>query len=69
MLEATDSAIRGLLALQPSDLADPDRVQTWWERLELVEETFGGLEMEAQVTVEGLQSAHEYEQQMREELS
>ncbi len=69
VLEATDAAIRGLLALQPSDLADPDRVQTWWERLELVEETFGGLEMEAQVTVEGLQSAHEYEQQMREELS
>jgi hypothetical protein len=65
VLEATDASIRGLLALQPSDLTDPDSVRTWWERLARVEETFGGLEMEAQVTVEGLQAAVEYEQQMR----
>jgi hypothetical protein len=67
VLEATDASIRGLLALQPSDLADPDTVRAWWERLARVEETFGGLEMEAQVTVQGLQAAVEYEQQMRPE--
>jgi hypothetical protein len=54
VLEAADASIRGLLTLQPSDLADPDTVRAWWERLELVEETFGGLEMEAQATVERL---------------
>jgi hypothetical protein len=68
VLETTDAAIRGLLALQPADLADPAGVQTWWERLELVEATFGGLAMEAQATLEGLRSVHEYEQQMREEM-
>jgi hypothetical protein len=67
MLEATDATIRGLLALQPWDLADPDTVRSWWERLEQVEQTFGGLEMEAQVTVEGLRAAVEYEQQARRE--
>jgi hypothetical protein len=67
VLETTDASIRGLLALQPSDLTDPDTVRAWWERLALVEETFGGLEMEAQVTVDGLQAAFEYEQQMRPE--
>ncbi|WP_091322597.1 hypothetical protein [Geodermatophilus ruber] len=67
VLEATDASIRGLLALQPSNLTDPSTVQAWWERLALVEETFGGLEMEAQVTVEGLQAAVEYEQQTRRE--
>jgi hypothetical protein len=63
VLEATDASIRGLLALQPSDLTDPRTVRAWWERLALVEETFGGLEMEAQATVEGLQAAVEYERQ------
>jgi hypothetical protein len=62
VLEATDAAIRGLLALEPSDLADPDTVQAWWERLALVEESFDGLAMQAQVTVEGLQAAYEHEQ-------
>src|SRR4051794_24718760 len=61
VLEAADAAIRELLALQPSDLADPDTVRGCWERLERVEETFGGLEMEAQATVEGLQAAVEHE--------
>jgi hypothetical protein len=65
VLEATDASIRGLLALQPADLTDPDTVRAWWDRLALVEETFGGLEMEAQVTVEGLQAAAEYEREMR----
>jgi hypothetical protein len=68
VLAATDAAIRGLLALKPSDLADPDTVQAWWERLALVEETFDGLAMQAQVTVEGLQVAYEYEQQMRQDM-
>jgi hypothetical protein len=54
VLEATDASIRGLLALQPSDLIDAESLRGWWERLELVEETFGGLEMEAQATVERL---------------
>ena len=54
MLEATDASIRGLLALQPSDLADAELLRGWWERLQRVEETFGGLEMEAQATVERL---------------
>jgi hypothetical protein len=67
VLEAADASIRGLLTLEPSDLADPDTVLAWWERLELVEETFGGLEMEAQMTVEGLQAAVDHEQQVRRE--
>ena len=67
VLEATDASIRGLLNLRPSDLADPDILRAWWERLELVEETFDGLKMAAQATVEGLQDAYEYEQQTREQ--
>jgi hypothetical protein len=53
LLEAADASIRGLLALHPADLADPETVRAWWQRLELVEETFGGLEMAAQATVDG----------------
>ncbi|MGY1823230.1 hypothetical protein [Geodermatophilus sp. SYSU D00079] len=67
VLEATDASIRGLLTLRPSDLTDPGAVRVWWERLALVEETFGGLEMEAQVTVERLRATAEYEQQLRGE--
>jgi hypothetical protein len=43
-------------------------VRACWARLELVEETFSGLEMAAQATVEGLQAAFEDEQQMRREV-
>jgi hypothetical protein len=68
VLEATDAAIRGLLALEPSDLANPDTVQAWWERLALVEENLDGLAMQAQVAVEGLQAAYEYEQQRRQDM-
>jgi hypothetical protein len=68
VLEATDASIRGLLALRPSDLADPDAVRACWERLELVEETFSGLEMAAQATVEGLQAAFEDEQRLRRKV-
>jgi hypothetical protein len=65
VLQTTDVSIRGLLALEPSDLADPAEVRAWWERLALVEETFDGLDMEAQATVEGLQAAAEHQQQAR----
>ena len=65
VLQATDVAIRGLLALDPSDLADPDEVRAWWERLALVEETFDGLDMAAQATVEGLRAVSENQQQER----
>jgi hypothetical protein len=67
VLEAADATIRGLVALQPSDLADADTVRAWWARLEQVEQTFGGLEMEAQATVEAIQDAAEYERQARRE--
>ena len=67
VLEAVDVSIRGLLALEPSDLADPDTVRAWWERLELVQETFDGLEMEAQVRVEGLQAVVEHQHQVGRE--
>ena len=65
VLQTTDVAIRGLLALEPSELADPDAVRAWWERLELVEETLDGLDMEAQATVEGRQAVAEHQQQAR----
>jgi hypothetical protein len=65
LLEAADATIRGVLALRPSDLADPDTVRGWWARLEQVERTFGGLEMEAQVTVEDLRDAAEQGEQAR----
>jgi hypothetical protein len=65
VLQTTDVAIRGLLALQPADLAGPDAVRVWWERLELVEETLDGLDMEAQATVEGRQAVAEHQQQAR----
>ena len=52
VLEATDAVIRGLLALDPQDLARADTVRAWWARLASVEETFGGLEMQAQAALE-----------------
>jgi hypothetical protein len=67
VLEVADVSIRGLLALEPSDLADPDTVRAWWERLELVQETFDGLEMEAQVRVEGLQAVVDHQHQVGRE--
>jgi len=67
VLEAADVSIRELLALEPSDLADPDTVRAWWERLELVQETFDGLEMEAQVRVEGLQAVVDHQHQVGRE--
>ena len=63
VLQTTDVSIRGLLALQPSDLADPDAVRACWEHLELVEETLDGLDMEAQATVERREAVAEHQQQ------
>jgi hypothetical protein len=65
VLQTTDVSIRGLLALEPSDLADPDAVRAWWERLELVEETLDGLDMEAQATVEARGAVAEHQQRTR----
>jgi hypothetical protein len=65
VLQATDVSIRGLLALEPPDLADPDAVRASWERLELVEETLDGLDMEAQATVEGRTAVAEHQRQVR----
>jgi hypothetical protein len=53
LIETADASIRGLLALRPADLAKPDAVRGWWERLRLVEETLDGLAMAAQAAVEG----------------
>jgi hypothetical protein len=60
-LEAADAALRGLLTLQPAELADPGAVRVWGDRLRLVEDTLGGLEMEAQATVEALQATAEHD--------
>jgi hypothetical protein len=65
VLQTTDVSVRGLLALQPSDLADPAAVRAWWRRLELVEVTLDGLDMEAQATVEGLAAVAEHQEQLR----
>jgi hypothetical protein len=65
VLQAADVSIRGLLALEPSDLADPDVVRAWWERLELVEETLDGLDMEAQATVEAREAVAEHQRVRR----
>jgi hypothetical protein len=40
-------------------MADTGVVRAWWARLELVEETLGGLEMEAQARVERLRDAQD----------
>jgi hypothetical protein len=58
VLEATDASIRGLLALDPRDLAGTDAVRTCWARLAAVEETFGGLEMQAQAALEVRREAY-----------
>ncbi len=60
VLQTTDVSIRGLLTLEPPDLADPDAVRACRERLELVEETLDGLDMEAQATVEGRAAVAEH---------
>jgi hypothetical protein len=65
VLEETDLAIRGLLGLSTVDLADPDAVTDWWERLQQVEETFGGLQFSAQAALETRQELYEHELEVR----
>ncbi|MGY1650291.1 hypothetical protein [Geodermatophilus sp. SYSU D01119] len=65
VLQAADVSIRGLLALEPPDLADLDAVRVWWERLEEVEATLDGLDMEAQAAEEVLRAVAEEDRQER----
>jgi len=65
VLEEADASIRGLLGLSPVDLAGPDAVRAWWERLQRVEQTFAGLEMQAQVALEARQELYEHELEKR----
>jgi hypothetical protein len=58
VLEATDVSMRGLLTLEPRDLAGRDSVRAWRERLSAVEATFGGLEMAAQAEREVRREAY-----------
>ena len=69
LLQATDVSIRGLLALEAPDLADADAVRVWWERLEQVEATLDGLDMEAQAAEEQLRTVAEHEPQERRGVS
>lgn len=66
VLEEADASIRGLLSSAPVDLADLDAVTARWERLQQVEETFGGLEMQAQAALETRQELYEHELEMHQ---
>lgn len=57
VLEASDAAVRGFLALEPRDLARRDTVRAWRERLSALEDTFAGLEMQAQAELEDRREA------------
>jgi hypothetical protein len=65
VLEEADASIRGLLGLSPVDLAGPDAVRAWWERLQQVEQTVDGLEVQAQVALEARQERYEHELEER----
>jgi hypothetical protein len=65
VLEETDASIRGLLGLSAGDLADPRVLTAWWERLQQVEATFGGLEMAAQVALETRRELYEHGLEVR----
>ena len=58
VLEETDGSIRALLALEPTDLARRDAVRAWGRRLAAVEETFAGLEMQAQAELDVRREAY-----------
>ena len=57
-LEATDVSIRGLLALEPADLARSEAVRAWGGRLAAVERTFAGLEVQAQAALDARREAY-----------
>ena len=65
VLEEADVSIRGLLGLSPADLADLHAVTAWWARLQQVERTFDGLEVQAQVALEARQELYEHELEER----
>ncbi len=65
VLEEADASIRGLLGLSTVDLTDLHAVTAWWERLQQVEQTFDGLEMQAQVALEARQERYEHELEER----
>jgi hypothetical protein len=58
VLESTDVSIRALLALEPDDLGRRDAVRAWGRRLAAVEQTFAGLEMQAQVELDVRREAY-----------
>ena len=66
VLEEADVSVRGLLGLSTDDLADADAVTTWWERLQEVEETLDGLQVQAQVALEARQELYEHELEVRQ---
>jgi hypothetical protein len=65
VLERADAAVRALLAATPADLAAPAAVTAWWERLQEVEETLGGLQVQAQVALEARLDLHEHDLELR----
>jgi hypothetical protein len=58
VLEATDLSIRGVLALEPADLARRETVRAWGRRLAAVERTFAGLEVQAQAALDTRREAY-----------
>jgi hypothetical protein len=58
VLEATDLSIRGVLALEPADLARRETVRAWGRRLAAVERTFAGLEVQAQAALDAPREAY-----------
>ncbi len=65
VLEQADAAVRGLLACTAADLADRAAVTSCWRRLQLAEDTFAGLEVQAQAALETRQELYEHELEMR----
>ncbi|MGY1698153.1 hypothetical protein [Geodermatophilus sp. SYSU D00766] len=65
VLERADASIRGLLACAPDDLADRYALTAWWLRLQQVEDTFAGLEVQAQAALETRQELREHELETR----
>jgi hypothetical protein len=65
LLQAADVSIRGLLALEPPDLAAPGAARVWSERLAQVEATLDGLDMAAQAAEDERRTLAEHERQER----
>ncbi len=65
VLERADVSLRGLLGATPADVADPRAATAWWERLQQVEETLAGLEVQAQVALEARRESYEHDLEVR----